>query len=493
MKKINSIFLILFLSLPIFANGDPTDVISALIGSGNPTPRKITDIQVVNEKLYIRLGYYSEFTVRYVLWNNSDKDYTNIDYAFPVDYYGGGEKYVNSDLIGDYISESRYTLGWHDNYVKKLSFYLNGETLPYKLSEEVFVKNCNEEPVDKSEYFPTKEELRNYSEKEQKEILKYAQEAYEDVLCSNKISRRWFYTQFSIKAHQAVTLDVHYTLRNYQSKHSGFYSSFFDEYNNSLCQLSYDFSPAQYWGDGKVRDFSVQIDASELAVVPDFYKDENSISVEGLPFSRTGNLYSYSGQNFSFKNAKSLEISYLLINNLPVTDLLNRIIPTDQFTISASNEQKNYPVSNLCDGDITTAWVSSIRSGIGEKITIQFKKPTDVSNLVLINGYHKNEKTYLENNRIRKIDIIAEGKIYKEDGSTEENVRNMELSWAANDKYLPVSFERLKQHPDMSSVKVSYPYESFKATKIELTIREIYRGTKYDDTCISEIILFGKD
>jgi hypothetical protein len=472
----------------VFANGDPTDRISALIGSGNPTPRKISDIQVVSEKLYIHLSYYSEYTVRYVLWNNSDKDYSDIDYAFPVDYAGGGEKYLNSELIQDDYSESSFTVGWHDDYVKSISFLINGEELPYERSEEAVLKK--NDPVKKSDFFPDKEYLQQMSEKERKDALEEAKAEYEYALKWSEITttyRRWFYTKFSIKAHQAVTLDVHYALRNFHTR-----STYFSIGGGGRCELSYDFSPAQYWGDGKVWDFSVQVDASELAVVPDFWKNEYSISTEGLPLTRNENLFSYTTQNFPFKNATPLTVNYILINNIPLPDLLNLRIPNEQYTISVTSEQKNYLASNLNDMNPATAWVTSDKGGVGEKIIIRFNKPTDVSELMLINGYHKNEKTYLENNRIRKMNVTVKGKVYWKNEVADDE-RYVDLSYESNNNYRPVSFERLKQHPDVSSVQIAYPFETFKATWIELAIEEVYKGTKYDDTCISEIILFGKE
>ena len=508
MKRIIFISYALFLSSVVFANGDPTDRISALIGSGNPTPRKITDIQIVSEKLFIRLGYYSEYTVRYVLWNNSDINYTGIDYAFPVDYLGGGEEYVNSGLIDDTYSESSYTIGWHDDYVKSISFRINGDELPYKRSEEVILKMP--EKIKKSDYFPDEASLQKLSESEKKETLESAQWEYEEALKWSKIpesSRRWFYTKFSIKAHQAITLEVHYALRNSQTIST--YSNPFE--SQSYCKLSYDFSPAQYWGDGKAWDFLVEIDASELAVIPGYYENEKyisvgsgspGISVQGLPFKRKDNLYTYNTQNFFFKNATPLTVVYSLINNIPLPDLLNMRIPNRQYTFSASSEQKNYPLSNLNDMNMATAWIISGQKGMGNKLIIQFKEPTDVSTMILINGYHKNAETYLENNRIQKMDITVKGKINQEymnnDGKWENRIddyeHSLELTCTSNDNFMPISFEHLKQHPDVSSVSITESsFDKFKVTQIELTISEIYQGTKYDDTCISEIILLGKE
>jgi hypothetical protein len=414
------------------------------------------------------------------LWNNSAQDYTDIDYAFPVDYEGGGEEYVNSGLIGDYYSEGSYTLGWHDDYVKKIAFFMDGEALPYKRSEEVILEMYD--PI---------------SEEDKKNMLEEGEDVYEFYLNLSKapaVCRRWFYTQFSIKAYQSVTLEVHYALRNTQAKST--YSSNFDTSGNQ-CELYYDFSPAEYWGDGTARDFTVQIDASDLAVVPNFYDDKYNISIEGLPFTRAGNVYVYSTQHFSFKNAEKLAINYILLNSIDLSNLLKQQIPKNQYTILASSEQKNYPVSNLTDMDFATAYVPATKGGLGEKIVIQFKEPTKVNELVIVNGYHKNEKTYLENNRIKNIVVIAEGNSYwkNEAGKViiDDEKRELTLSYDVNNAYIPIHLDQLKFHPDVSATTIAHTFDSFKTTKIELTITEIYPGTKYNDTCISEIILLEQE
>jgi hypothetical protein len=479
MKKFLLYFLVFCLTPVTGANSDPANPISALPGSDNPSHRKITNIQVVSEKLYIRLGYYSEFTVKYVLWNRSNRDYIDIDYAFPVDYAGGGTEYENSGLAPD-------------DYVKNISFYVNGNELPYKISDEV--AKDKRESVDKKDFFPDEKILQKYSEKDRKTILENAQEEYAAALKGSKISttgRRWFSIRFDIKAHQAVSLEVRYALRSTQIP--GAYSSFFER-RGSRCELKYDFSPVEYWGDGTAWSFNVLIDASELAVAPDFFEDPSNISIEGLPFTRKESMYFYTEQNFLFKDTPALSINYQLINNIPLSDWLNKRIPDEEYTITVSSEQIKYPASNLNDMDVSTVWTPPIKGGVNEKITIRFNQPTAVSDLVLVNGYHKSKKTYQENNRVKSIEINAEGQTYRNNKINKEE-RSLRLFFndSSNDAYLPVDFENLKSHPDVSSALIAYPLDTFKVTKIELIIDDVYPGTKYDDLCVGEIILFRNE
>jgi len=487
MKKSILCFLVFCLPPVIQAYSDP---IPTSLGTGNPSPRKTTGIQVVSEKLYIRLGYYNEFTVKYVLWNNSSRDYTNIEYAVPVDYPGGKAEYGNPGSELDSSQTSR-TSGGYGNYIQGISFYINGNEIPFKTSEELTADK--RESVDKRDFFPNDEILQKYSEKDRQAILKNAQEEYEEALRGSKApvsGRQWYSIRFDIKAYQAINVEVRYALRNRSAK--GAYSSF-SESRGDPCELKYDFSPAEYWGDGSAWSFAVQIDASEVISVPNSFENSFDMSFEGLPFSRRGSIYSYFTQNFVFKNAPALSLNYQLVNNIPLSDWLNRRIPNEEYTVTVSSEQTKYPASNLVDMDLSTVWIPPVGGGVNEKITIRLKQPTAISHLIVVNGYHKSEKTYGENSRAKSIEIDAEGIIDRK-SKTDREERNLRLFFdSSGEAYSPVDFENLKLHPDVSSVLLAYPLDLFQVTKIELVIDEIYPGTKNNDLCIGEIILVRND
>lgn len=479
MKKIIICALIHLTFMPLIANGDPTDRHSALIGSSNPTPIKIADVQVLSEKLYIRPGKYSQVTVKYVLWNNSNKDYIDIDYGFPVDYEGGGEKYVNSGLTPDYYSEGSQSIGWQDNYIKEISFYLDGKTLLSKASTEaVHTKaQLNKDLLPDRKYFSSDKEGQKEYEEEYK--------AYIEDSIYESTYRRWFYTQISIKKGEIVTLEVRYAIRN--SSISGAYNSHMPNYS-SWNELLYDLSPASNWGDGTARDFQVEIDASDIAITPDYFEKSGypNIQMEGLPFTRNENVYSYQTNSFKFKDAKPIHMKYLLINSLDITEYLSKRIPENEYKITVLSEHSAYPTTNLSDLNFATAWVAT-KEVIGGKIVIDFKKPTLIEGFALINGYHKSKSTYLENNRIKSIVVHIEGARSGDDFDNDPVDGTIDFKQT---NYQPLYFDNMRQHPDMCYYNIAHPFSHYKATRIELEIKDIYPGTKYDDTCLSEIILF---
>ena len=73
-RRVVYILLALYLSLQVYANGDPVVTYSALVLTCTPEPRRIPEIQLVSENLTIEARCpMSHIRVKYVLKNNSDK------------------------------------------------------------------------------------------------------------------------------------------------------------------------------------------------------------------------------------------------------------------------------------------------------------------------------------------------------------------------------------------------------------------------------------
>lgn len=99
-------------------------------------------------------------------------------------------------------------------------------------------------------------------------------------------------------------------------------------------------------------------------------------------------------------------------------------------------------------------------SGIGEYLDIEFDKKQD--NLVILNGYVDPFKHYLykANNRVKKAVITS---------LDEENPFEIEYEF---EDYVHFS-------------EIDFPSE---VSKVRFTIKEVYKGEKWDDTCITAVI-----
>jgi hypothetical protein len=139
----------------------------------------------------------------------------------------------------------------------------------------------------------------------------------------------------------------------------------------------------------------------------------------------------------------------------------------------APQGNETYGVENLNDAYRMDAWAEGVPGdGIGETFEIREMYHgigDDVfryNEMCIVNGYAKDEKTWQENNRVKSM------KLYFMD----EYMGTIILE----DTMLP-------QYIDLSPVamKVGNGCEA----KFRFEITEVYKGTKYDDTCISGIVV----
>ncbi len=140
---------------------------------------------------------------------------------------------------------------------------------------------------------------------------------------------------------------------------------------------------------------------------------------------------------------------------------------TDVYAVKVSSakleEDRLYSAYNLIDEDSKTAWVPVGKNGgIGEWVEISFDDPVSVNVITLVNGYAKSDIAFNCNNRIKKATLEFS------DGSQKEIL--------------------LEDTVKPQTIKIGK-----KTRTVRIYIKEIYKGTKYDDTCISGIDLDFKE
>ncbi len=121
-----------------------------------------------------------------------------------------------------------------------------------------------------------------------------------------------------------------------------------------------------------------------------------------------------------------------------------------------------YTAANAVDGDADTAWVEGADGyGIGEWIMLRTAsgETAHLQELRIQNGYQRTDTTYFSNARVK--DIVVEFS----DGSQINYTLSDGRAWQS----IPLSGTI-----DTSSVKI--------------TIRSIYAGSKYQDTCLGEVV-----
>lgn len=148
-----------------------------------------------------------------------------------------------------------------------------------------------------------------------------------------------------------------------------------------------------------------------------------------------------------------------------------------------------YSPGQIADGNIATAWVEGINGyGIGEVVIIpclDLKKEIEIWN-----GYGKSLKLYKYNSRASKIKVSVirakmdgvtqYGTMYKDVKVISSNIVNLK----------DVNFYQIIKIPNYKVE--TYFYEAFDkeieyAYFLGVEILDVYKGVKWDDTCISEI------
>ena len=440
-----------FCSTKVLANGGGVYTNSAIIRSSDPIIRNISDVFLISEKLFIRpVSNRCEVTVKYTLHNTSENDYIDLDYAFPVDRIDTFDRYGGEPA-------------------QNIEFYLNGKQLSSTHSSDTLFIDHNLES-------------------------KYDMDNLDYLLSGVRSSmyRRWYYTKITLPKNSFVNLEVRYSVGTLNRCDGD--SPLLLDYDFYGCSghfLFYDFSPASAWGDGIIRDFYVEIDGTDLDLIGESYRKifqekysgrEEMFNVGGLDFETIGNKRFYRARNFDLKKAKPLFLSYNTSKKSSLDIIAQRRIPNDRYTFIVSDEQEKYPAKYLTDMNLETAWVSGKNKGT--QIEFIFNEPIEhVSGFSLLNGYHKNAETYSQNNRIKKIKVEV-----KHTGDDDWQVMDW-LEEFEDKPYYTVYFSDIFYHAELIDF-LDVINERKTIDRVRITIEDIYPGTKYDDTCISEVILY---
>lgn len=127
---------------------------------------------------------------------------------------------------------------------------------------------------------------------------------------------------------------------------------------------------------------------------------------------------------------------------------------------SATSQKDGYAVDNMFDNDVMTAWCEDVQgNGIGETITLTLDDYHEVNGLNINNGMKYNRDDYEKYGRIKKIMVTFS------DGTQREYELKDDFYEACHVNFInPVRTNSLK-----------------------IQITDVYEGTTYQDTCITDI------
>lgn len=141
----------------------------------------------------------------------------------------------------------------------------------------------------------------------------------------------------------------------------------------------------------------------------------------------------------------------------------------------ASQGGKTYYASCLIDGDVNTCWAEGASgTGAGETIELDLGKKQTVYGLIISNGYLESRYLYGVNGKVAVVTVSAA------DGT----VQQAEL-WVPEFDEVKEPFETY----DRPESWINFDHPAY-TDKIMITLDDAVAGSKYEDTCISEIRVY---
>ena len=176
-------------------------------------------------------------------------------------------------------------------------------------------------------------------------------------------------------------------------------------------------------------------------------------------------------------------------------------------------EGQNYSGENLFDGYAGSSWAEGAKGdGIGESLTLAVLENTDA--LAVINGYAASKALFRKNNRLKSILITIERGYSPEGYVTEKGgafflfplTSSVELKIADHPRLqnfaLPFDWESIRNEEQKTdelwaafAEKTGHPQKAQVFYFLTLTIKEVYPGSVWTDTCLSELRTYtlGRD
>jgi hypothetical protein len=135
--------------------------------------------------------------------------------------------------------------------------------------------------------------------------------------------------------------------------------------------------------------------------------------------------------------------------------------PIKASSVLSPQGSKDYGIENLNDDDPMTAWVEGVKGyGIGEWFELKA-----MSLNVIYNGYQSSPKNWLNNSRVKTFKVFIDGE--------------------------PLCLLELKDEMGQQQFELPHDVVWDQEHVFRFEIKEVYKGIKWDDVCISHIDFFG--
>lgn len=214
------------------------------------------------------------------------------------------------------------------------------------------------------------------------------------------------------------------------------------------------------WEDGKTEyEVQGQRSGETLSVKFDIQGEAVIITIK----NQDGILHYGAGMQ---QEGKEFQAEYAYVTETVSSDTTQPFSMENISYISATSQLSEYDMTHsadrLIDGDISTAWVEGMSGqGIRESVSVRFDDEYLINGIKINAGYQKNDELYNKNSRPAKIGIAFS------DGTYE-----------------------VHELDDVNNVQDIVFNKPVFSKSNSLIIEDVYSGTKYEDTAISEISIY---
>ncbi len=415
----------------LWANGGPIDY-AAIERTGNVQLMEEHGVKLISEDLSITLEREYVHVVAVYRLRSSWRD-ESVEYGFPID-------------VG--IDEAAGSPVWQETFIKDFQWRLDRDVLDHELHQ------------DRTHFA--------YRREENGETVEIP------------FRRFWYLGKLGLKKGETHTLRVSYRIK---PRHTDWETSkdLFPSYD--LRDFVYDLRPAGYWDSESMERLSMKVDVGKAI------RCGRVVWVKGLEDLKRVSATEYQMELTNGPMPEAfLDLRYDVSGCLLTDDIRAELLPKDRIQeLKASSQlEGNYDLENLIDMDFGTAWVEGVdATGIGEWTQFSFHEGTRVRGVMLMNGYLKSESTYLANSRLRRVRVEYEMRF-----SEDEEFRKEEIEVDLPD--LPFRELTQENYGVQTHTLVEFGDYAPYMRRVRISILDTYPGTKYEDTCISEVILIGE-
>lgn len=203
------------------------------------------------------------------------------------------------------------------------------------------------------------------------------------------------------------------------------------------------------------------------------YENEDYYLLSGACFDELADEWRYYADVLLEKNSNStLGMNFAYIKTY---DEEKNVVSIEATSVLEASESATYKPENLLDGNFSTAWVEGEAGvGTGTTITIKLEQPTLVYGLKFFNGYQKSKDLFAKNGRVKHVTMSNRDNILADTDVYYDKPYEMDTDFAEYDRpYNLISF----QQPTV-------------VDEIVITIQDACAGDKYEDTAISEVLIY---